>query len=279
MTMQSPSDAEVRDVENRIRRTGEVPSIESGGTDEAAIVGAALDYFEGWFDGDADRMRRALHPELAKRAPTDDGWALNETSAQWMLDATAKHLAKGRDPGRIDVAVADVYGNIASAIVTSAVYREYLHVVRTAEGWKLVNALWQWTAKNGAADDKAISDVVLDCFEGWFDGDAQRMRRALHPELVKRPGRVDHSVAGALGTLTAREMIDRTAAGVGRTRDVPDRAIDVEVVDSHGDIACATVRSAVYHEYVHLLQTREGWKIVNTLWQWRPGHERRDADA
>jgi Putative lumazine-binding len=250
-----------------------------GTADRELVAQTALDYFEGWFDGDVTRMRRALHPELAKRAPIEDGRALDETTAEWMLDATAKHLAKGRDPGRIDVAVADVYGDIASAIVRSAVYHEYLHLVRTAEGWKLVNVLYQWTAKNGAADDNAISDVVLDYFEGWFDGDPQRMRRALHPDLVKRPGRVDHSVAGTLGTLTAREMIDRTAAGVGRTRDVPDRAIDVEVVDSHGDIACATVRSAVYHEYVHLVQTREGWKIVNTLWQWRPRHERRDAYA
>ncbi len=27
--------------------------------DEDAIVGCALDYFEGWFDADPERMRRA----------------------------------------------------------------------------------------------------------------------------------------------------------------------------------------------------------------------------
>ena len=35
-------------------------------TDRDAIVRVALDYFEGWFAGDADRMRRTLHPDLAK---------------------------------------------------------------------------------------------------------------------------------------------------------------------------------------------------------------------
>ena len=100
------------------------------------------------------------------------------------------------------------------------------------------------------------------------------MERVLHPELAKRPGRVDHSVAGSLGTLTAQEMIERTAAGVGKTRDVPDRRIEVEVVDLFGGIASATVRSAVYHEYLHLVRTPDGWKIVNALWQWRSGHER-----
>jgi hypothetical protein len=32
-----------------------------------AIEQAARDYFEGWFEGDPDRMSRCLHPRLAKR--------------------------------------------------------------------------------------------------------------------------------------------------------------------------------------------------------------------
>jgi len=35
--------------------------------DERAVVATALDYFEGWFDGDEVRMARALHPDLVKR--------------------------------------------------------------------------------------------------------------------------------------------------------------------------------------------------------------------
>ena len=37
--------------------------------DRDAIMRVALDYFEGWFDGDAARMERVLHPDLAKRSP------------------------------------------------------------------------------------------------------------------------------------------------------------------------------------------------------------------
>ena len=33
--------------------------------DSAAIRAAALDYIEGWYAGDADRVARALHPQLA----------------------------------------------------------------------------------------------------------------------------------------------------------------------------------------------------------------------
>lgn len=36
-------------------------------SDSAAIRQTALDYIQGWYTGDAARMQRAVHPELAKR--------------------------------------------------------------------------------------------------------------------------------------------------------------------------------------------------------------------
>ena len=116
-------------------------------TDEIAIVDTVLDYFEGWFDADAARMERALHPELAKRSLLDDEKSLDETTAPWMIDATTRGVGKSRDPGdrRIQVEVEDVYGSIANATVRSAVYHEYVQLARTADGWKIVNTLWQWT--------------------------------------------------------------------------------------------------------------------------------------
>ena len=116
-------------------------------TTEAAIVSTVLDYFEGWFDGDAARMERALHPGLAKRSLAHDGPTLNETTAASMIDETRRGVGRERDPGdrRIEVEVEDVHGTIANATVRSAVYREYVQLVRTPKGWKIVNALWEWT--------------------------------------------------------------------------------------------------------------------------------------
>jgi hypothetical protein len=112
-------------------------------TEQELITRTALDYFEGWFTGDVARMRRALHPGLAKRALDGEG-ALDETTAEWMIEATAEGRGK-RDGVETDVEVVDVYGDIATAVVRSSVYREYLHLLRTDEGWKIVNALWQRT--------------------------------------------------------------------------------------------------------------------------------------
>ena len=39
------------------------------------------------------------------------------------------------------------------------------------------------------------------------------------------------------------------------------------VHDVYGDIATASVDSATYHEYLHLVRTPSGWQIANALWQ------------
>ena len=118
---------------------------------QTEIVGTALDYFEGWFDGDSERMERALHAGLAKRSLRQverDSPELRTVAKEQMVAWTAAGEGKTLDPGddrRIDIEVVDVYGNIASVVVRSPVYREYLHLVQTDEGWKIVNALWHWT--------------------------------------------------------------------------------------------------------------------------------------
>jgi Putative lumazine-binding len=120
-------------------------------TEHDLITQAALDYFEGWFDGDVARMDRALHADLVKRGVDDESEAesLCMTTKQRMLELTATgqgaQEAEAAGSRRLDVTVVDVYGDIASVTVRSAVYREYLHLVRTRDGWKIANALWRPT--------------------------------------------------------------------------------------------------------------------------------------
>ena len=113
--------------------------------DEDAIVRCVLDYFEGWFEADPERMRRALHPDLAKRSLGREG--LDQVTASQMVDETAAGAGRKRDSParRIDVHVVEVYGDIATVVVDSNVYREYVHLVRTDGDWKIVNALWAFT--------------------------------------------------------------------------------------------------------------------------------------
>jgi len=121
-------------------------------------------------------------------------------------------------------------------------------------------------------DADAITPCILDYFEGWFDGDASRMDRALHPGLAKHAIGQDATRSETLDVTTKAEMVAATGEGRGRLRDVPDRAIRIEIVSVSGDIANVVVHSAVYVEYVLLARTSEGWRITSTLWRWADGN-------
>jgi putative lumazine-binding protein len=134
-----------------------------------------------------------------------------------------------------------------------------------------------WTAEAtdetiSSADSAAIRACILDYFEGWFDGDPIRMDRALHPGLAKHAIGQDRDRSEALDVTTKDEMVEATRQGRGRARDLPDRAIRIEIASVSGDIASAVVHSAVYVEYALLARTADGWRITSTLWRWADGH-------
>ena len=59
---------------------------------DEAITQTALDYIEGWYEGNAERMERALHPNLAKRAvrknPKTGKAALLDLTKEMMVSFT-----------------------------------------------------------------------------------------------------------------------------------------------------------------------------------------------
>lgn len=121
-------------------------------------------------------------------------------------------------------------------------------------------------------DLAAIRAAVLGYFEGWFDADPDRVRRALHPALAKRSRGQDVDRTPAVSSLTAEQMVAWTAAGNGRARGGAERAVEVSVADVSGTIASVVARTADYVEYLHLIATPEGWRIVNALWRYADGH-------
>ncbi len=126
-------------------------------------------------------------------------------------------------------------------------------------------------------DSAAIRDSLLDYFEGWFEGDAARMDRALHPGLAKHALGQGPDRSDTLDLTTKNEMVEATRQGRGRSRDLPDRAIRIDVASFSGDIASAIVHSTVYVEYALLARTADGWRITSTLWRWAEGHGPRTA--
>ena len=116
-------------------------------TEHELIKQTVLDYFEGWYDGDVARMDRALHPELVKRTPRLEDSAepaLGTVGKDRMVQLTAAgEGAQDAGDRKVDVEVLDVHDRIATVVVRTQVYREYLHLVRgTDTGWRIAHALW-----------------------------------------------------------------------------------------------------------------------------------------
>ena len=122
------------------------------------------------------------------------------------------------------------------------------------------------TAATTMTDRDLITQAVLDYFEGWYDGDAARMDRALHPDLVKRTVRLDEPAEPAFGTVSKDRMLQLTGAGAG-AQDAGDRKVDIEILDVHDRIATVVVRTQVYREYLHLARGVAGWRIIGARWQ------------
>ena len=116
-------------------------------------------------------------------------------------------------------------------------------------------------------DDKdAVVATVKDYFEGWFDGDVERMERALHPALAKTGIAFDPFGNQVTDSMNADDMIGWTREGQGVAGKPADFAFEVTVNDIYHQIATVTVHSSVYREYLHLAKTSSGWKILNALY-------------
>jgi hypothetical protein len=116
--------------------------------DSSGIRQAALDYIEGYYEGDGARMERALHPELAKRIVRT-----NEQGRSQLSQMSAMSLVLGTRAGggkdtpaaeqRKDVTIFDIYQNAASAKIYAAGWVDYLHLAKWNGRWIIVNVLWE----------------------------------------------------------------------------------------------------------------------------------------
>jgi hypothetical protein len=125
------------------KTANDVPNAEA-----AAIRQAALDYIEGYYEGSAERMERALHPELAKRIVHTDA-KTGRSRLDQMGAMTLVQITRGRSgrnvsgPQQKDVTILDVFGGAASAKIVANDWIDYLHLAKFNGRWVIVNVLWE----------------------------------------------------------------------------------------------------------------------------------------
>jgi hypothetical protein len=127
-------------------------------SDNDAITKTALDYIEGWYTGDAVRMERALHPELAKRMISTDSKTgrsqFNHMGAMTLVQRTRDGIGKKipQDRQLREVTILDRYNNAAAVKVVASDWIDYLQVAKFNGDWKIINVLWELKPKPETAE-------------------------------------------------------------------------------------------------------------------------------
>jgi len=124
------------------------------------------------------------------------------------------------------------------------------------------------------ADAAAIKQTALDYIEGWYEGNAERMERALSPELAKRIVRTNpQNGASRLDQMSAMTLVQFTRAGGGSKTPKERQQKDVTILDVFENAACVKVIASDWVDYLQVAKFNGRWVIVNVLWELKPANK------
>ncbi|MEP7149751.1 MAG: nuclear transport factor 2 family protein [Acidobacteriota bacterium] len=117
-------------------------------SDSEAIKRTALNYAEGWYEGNADKMESSLHPHLAKRIVRT-----NDKGQSNLGQMTALELVQGTRAGSGEqtpaaeqqktVTILDVLGGAATVKLEMRDWVDYMHLGKFNGKWVIINVLWE----------------------------------------------------------------------------------------------------------------------------------------
>jgi hypothetical protein len=123
--------------------------------DLAAIEATCFDYAAGQVEGAPVRVKRAPHPDLAKRRvlgdTPDERLGLQRMSREELVDLTRRGALKTpREQWDRSCRILDVAGTAAAVRVETPWFVDYFHMGKFGERWVIVNALWHMKPRTTA---------------------------------------------------------------------------------------------------------------------------------
>jgi hypothetical protein len=144
-----------------------------------------------------------------------------------------------------------------------------LFIVLTFSAWNIQAQVTQTTVV--AADHQAlIKQTALDYAEGWYEGNAERMERALHPDLAKRIVRNDDKGNSRLDNMGALLLVQSTRRGFGKQTPKEQQQKDVTILDMMENSAVVKLEMRDWVDYMQIGKLNGRWVIVNVLWEMKP---------
>lgn len=119
-----------------------------------------------------------------------------------------------------------------------------------------------------SADSIAIRTTALNYIEGWFEGNPDRMAKALHPELTKSIVVTDEQTGrDMIDVMGYTKLVEGTRRGYGTNIDPRERRTDVTIFDILGQAATVKVDAGPWVDYMQMVKFNGDWKILNVLWE------------
>jgi hypothetical protein len=249
-------------------------------SDSLAIIETALNYGDGFYSGSAERMEKAISPDLFKVAPlklpNSDQVVLTQSTFSGLVEMSrAKVGFVPEEARKIEVKVLKIAGDLAFARLTSAQFNDYLAMARVDGQWKIINVLWTHgpdsrnrsmvPVLDASAQKPLVEQTVRDYFEGFLSSDPERVSKALHFRFSQ----------ATLITLppTNKIMINRDGydqimgyakAKIG-AQDPSKLNLKVEMVDYMDGIAIAQLTIGPALNLIQVVNINGEWKITSIL--------------
>ena len=120
---------------------------------------------------------------------------------------------------------------------------------------------------------EAIRRTAVSYAEGWYEGSAEKMESALHPELAKRIARTNDKNQSRLDQMSAMSLVQGTRSGFGKNTPKDEQQKDVSILDVFGGAATVKLEMRDWIDYMHIAKFNGRWVIVNVLWELKPKKE------
>ena len=117
--------------------------------DTTAIKKTVMNYIEGFYTADADRMEKALHYDLAKRfvTPERDGRNRVQHMSAMLLVKVTRMQEDNSEKGKleVDIKISEIYGKVAIVRAETDFFSfvDFIQLGKINGEWKIVNVIWE----------------------------------------------------------------------------------------------------------------------------------------
>lgn len=227
--------------------------------DSAAFKQAALDYINGWYNGNASLMRGALHPMLHKIGK--DG---NQLTASQMVSLTQNCTGCNTANKIANIEILDMkalaYNEFIHAIVKceSAEYMDYMFLSKAYGKYVITHVLWDYKSVSEAGTDSAMAATVTNFIDAIRGKDSLKIFENIAVGFASGQTKC-YEVVESID----REWLKKYFRGYNEGFSANDK-VEVSVLANYqGNLGVAIATSGNKTEYIQLAYKGGKWLIYN----------------